>query len=224
MKKRVVILGLLIFLTGCNSAGGAARQKVVNNFVDKQKNISSDKIYAKQEIEASYAYDITQPINLIKEHDDSVVAQIVFGDIEMGIMNNNGTDIPLRPIEVVDIKILSGNVSGTLNNVYMEGGLINLKTYIESVGQERVEKFGFNDLSENEKENLYLDVSLEYDYDFDQGKPYTVVLRKDYDGKYIINTGGYGIFEGNKRERSFKGFENVFTKKILSEGEISIAD
>lgn len=223
MKRILVLIAFSLLMMGCSNLSDDVNNTQTRKYVNEQKLIDDNQIFAVGYTEGMYAYDITDPENLIEMHAGAVVVDLVLGDIKMGVMDETGSDIPLKPIEVVDYEVLSGNLKSDLSLVYMDGGLIDVKSYVDVVGVERVEKFGLNALSETEQKETYLVFDFEYDFDFEQGERYTVILVPDLAGRYVINLSGYGMFTREQNARSASGLKNVITEKELTDKVIELA-
>lgn len=159
------------------------------------------RIYGTVSVESSYSVNVRDPEELIRNSDVVAVISAVVGNIRMGIMTDTGGSTPYTPVEIVSFTILAGEVTDNLNIAYINGGIVPLSDYAKAIGNERATKMGIDKLSDEEMKTQYVDVELDSSYSFELGEEYVLILLQDEDGKYIINTGGYGVFTVNSQSK-----------------------
>ena len=127
---------------------------------------------------------------------------IVIGTIKSldGVVNYNPTKedyVMTRTVGTIEVdKVIKGNLAEDEIPFIKLGGIIPISEYEKGIPEEQAEKFGFNQMSEEEKETKYISEQLEEDIEIEQGKTYLMYLKyySDY-GKYSICYLQYGIRE-----------------------------
>lgn len=86
---------------------------------------------------------------------------------------------PITKLEVTVEKNLKGDLEGTIQ-INRSGGVISIANWEKTLDEEQIERYGYNELSKEEKENTYIDVIMGPSYGkAEQGKKYLVFLRED---------------------------------------------
>ena len=98
---------------------------------------------------------------------------------------------PITKLEVIVEKSLKGNLKGTIQ-INRDGGIISIANWEKTLSEERIEKYGYNSLSKEEKENTYINVIMGPNYsEAEQEKKYLVLLREDKEryGGLMVSAG-----------------------------------
>lgn len=129
---------------------------------------------------------------------------------------------PITKLEVTVEKSLKGDLKGTIQ-INRYGGVISIANWEKTLSKERIERYGYNKLSKEEKENTYVDIIMGPSYGkAEQGKKYLVFLRQDketYDGLTI--SAGYMEEYDEKTESTRYGNgwlpikDNIFLQQVL---------
>ncbi len=129
---------------------------------------------------------------------------------------------PITKLEVTVEKSLKGDIEGTIQ-INRDGGIISIANWEKTLSKERIERYGYNKLSKEEKENTYINVVMGPSYGkAEQGKKYLVFLREDketYGGLSV--SAGYMEEYDEKTESTRYGNgwlpvkDNVFIKQAL---------
>lgn len=93
-------------------------------------------------------------------------------------------------------KVIKGNLSGTEVDFFTNGGYCTVKEYINVIsktGKEKLERMGFDKLSDEVKNNNYLIFNYKYGKNFEEGNRYVLMLKKVND-KYICLS-NYGFLD-----------------------------
>lgn len=131
---------------------------------------------------------------------------------------------PITKLEVTVEKSLKGDLKGIVQ-INRDGGIISIANFEKILNEERIEKYGYNKLSKEEKENTYVNVIMGTNYGkAEQDKTYLVFLREDketYGGLRIA--AGY-IEEYDEKTQSTRygnGWlpikDNVVIQKVLQD-------
>lgn len=98
---------------------------------------------------------------------------------------------PITKLEVTVEKSLKGNLKGTIQ-INRDGGIISIANWEKTLSKERIEKYGYNKLSKEEKESTYINVIMGPNYcKAEQDKKYLVFLREDKEryGGLMVSAG-----------------------------------
>ena len=166
------------------------------NIIPIDTNVSEDQIILSKKSQGLYKTDNMTNNTFIAE--DAEI--IVIGTIKSldGVVNYNPTKedyVMTRTVGTIEVdKVIK--VSLALTSASTGGGIIPISEYEKGIPEEQAEKFGFNQMSEEEKETKYISEQLEEDIEIEQGKTYLMYLKyySDY-GKYSICYLQYGIRE-----------------------------
>ena len=132
---------------------------------------------------------------------------------------------PVTKIRGTVIKSLKGDISETIE-FYKTGGVISMLDYERTLTNEQIEKQGYNNITDEEKKNTYVEIVSTVDLNYAKpeiSKHYLVCLRKDnmvYNG--LIVTGVYGLREYDENTNSIKAvssdkWDSLEDNKILKE-------
>lgn len=185
---------------------------IENNYINddtkasENTKIPEDQIYAYSTSMNSWAIDPENPEELIV--DSAAVVKIKVISIGRAkFFDSLDRFKPLTPVKVEIIEVLSGeNLSGE-KTIYTDGGEILISEQIKHLPQQS-EKMGLTKLEPEKQNSTYISYTSEYDYDFEIGNEYVVILYKQVNGIYTVIANGYGIF---KQENQI--YKNVITGK-----------
>ncbi|PFA69767.1 hypothetical protein CN378_03090 [Bacillus sp. AFS015802] len=235
IKKKVALgflcLGLIgatlwtVSKTGADNVaseeeGQNAEKVVFNNQIEL--TINPEQIYGTFEAEHSWDIDPRVPENLISNGKTSVVQLKVLsvGEAEMLPKTENFyTEIPYTPINVEIIDTISGNPLSGKKTIYIEGGDIKISKLLSSMDTQRSSKMGLDELSQDQKDSMYISYKSEFDYKMKTGKEYGIILVNPIEDIYTVMANGYGIFDldttANTKsvKMASKMFKNVITGK-----------
>lgn len=197
-----------------------------NTIYDNKQNTvfeigNSNKIVEKtiEGEEASWAYDPTNPINLINDISETkCVVKVKIASIGEGEMlpkqeNFYNPFTCYTPIEMqvvsnlLDENELLGNVTA-----YITGGKMKIANILKGT-KEEIEYMGIYDVSQVDPEK-YIEYkwSVPY-YEPNIGEEYVIILNKVNPNLYQIMGGGYGIFKIEKTKEDMEIYRNVITNK-----------
>ena len=128
---------------------------------------------------------------------------------------------PITKLEVTIEKNLKGDLKGTIQ-INRDGGVISIANWEKTLSAEQIERYGYNKLSIEEKENTYMNIVTSINYGkIEEGKTYVVFLSEDEVYGGLTVSAGY-IEEYDERTESTRygnGWlpikDNVFIKQAL---------
>lgn len=172
------------------------------------------------------ANDITIPENLINENYTSIVKVVVKE------VSNESHIIPpteeyynpyvgYKSVNVDVTEVMYGDKQLIGNNTfYMTGGLVKVSEVEKYIDEEEKIKIGISKLSQQEKDEYYIDYTVEHDFELVPGEEYVLFLAKQTKNLYFIDAEGLGIFKEVKDSRatysSTRTYKNVLTGNIFS--------
>lgn len=205
-------------------------------YTNNEKVVDSSSIDKKQIYrtlgggDMSWAKDPKNPSNLLKtlNGNDSSVVKVKVKSIEEAIFFEKTDKFyvrnPFTPIKIEIENHLHGEKLENIDTVYLDGGNVRISELLKNRDVESAEKMGLNELTEQQKNEMYMSYTSEYDYKLKVGEEYTFILVKQGNGIHTINSYGYGIFKedtsslaksDNKQKKSKKTFKNVLTGREL---------
>lgn len=221
MKITKIIVVFIAFLaTGCSVSSGNFTEVVEStpaSYVNYQSQISQDLIVYDVDVDASYAIDVTDPENLID--DKAIVIEATVGNIEVADIYGDN-QLPETAMDIVSYNVLYGTPSEEITQVYYEGGIVTVSDYVE-FNPKSAEKSGLTDLSDEEQKNSYVKFELDSSFEYQVGETYTLIIYRSDDGRYHINTNGYGTFTASTTNSKMSktvntlNLKNVLTGKAL---------
>ena len=131
--------------------------------------------------------------------------------------------LPVTKIEAEVLKCFKGEVKGNIE-LYTLGGIVSLANWEKTLREEQKEKMGYNKMTQEYKENTYVEIVNTMIMDGDKpevGKVYLVCLNLDskmYDG--LITAGIYSMKEYNMSTNSIMEngkWTNIDEIKILND-------
>lgn len=218
-----VVISIIVLLNILNT-NKIEETSQLSESISNQNETETNKVIVSSEIHFSWDKDPSQIENLINEN--SYIVKIKIKNIGNAVMLDNeyGIDhtLPLTPINATIIEKISGDEIDENIEFYVLGGDIKISEKMKYMTEAEVEKMEFNKLSEDEKENSYINYSSESDYSMNTDEEYIVVLNKTIENKYYLSGNGYGIFKETENNginaMSNKGisFTNVLTGKTFN--------
>lgn len=235
MKKIFLCsIASLLLLVGCSKNNIEETSYIPNNEeVIENTTIPKDKIFAFIDTNNSWAIDPTIPEEVIKDS-SSVVKIKVLSTENAEFIDTIDSYEPFTPINIEITDILSGeNLSGEMK-IYSLGGDVLISDAINNLPETDAKKMGFTELSNEEQNSKYISYTSEYDYDFEVGKEYVVILDKHPNNIYSIAAYGYGIFESagksskelapsKSNSLSLQSSEPIY-KNVLTGVELNLED
>ena len=208
----ILIIGIIMSFSGCEVSQlietDSREAKEVSLLADETEEgndeveIPDYKILGFVNLEYSWAFDVSDPNNLIGENTIVVEAKIISSETGVFFGDDDMLDsIPYTPVNIEIKNVLLGEANLGELTVYTMGGSALMKDYIEHNEKHfpgKNEKQGFYDLSDEER-NMYMSFTGEDYYEFPAGREYVLIL--DYNPSadvYFIMAGGYGVFEKNE--------------------------
>lgn len=223
-KVAIFILLLLISTIGVKIATGK-RNDDINKY-----NVVPQTIVAENDIKLPVATEtikINTDISSIAFLNVDYVAIIKVNKI-LGYTNyssiKNKYLWPITKLEVTVEKSLKGEIEGTIQ-INKSGGIISIADWEKILSEERIERYGYNKLSKEEKENTYIDIIMGPSYGKpEQGKKYLVFLKEDKESYGCLTvSAGYMEEYDEKTESTRYGNgwlpikDNVFIKQALEQ-------
>lgn len=212
MKKLILslIISVPLLTIGCADNKNQESNNVTDDIqISQQDKVKDENIFATIESSNSWAIEPTA-INLVNDSAAVVKVKILSVDNSKFISEIN-SDRPTTPINVEIIDNLSGDSLSSESTIYTFGGEILISDMINYLPKENIEKMGLDKLNGNQKANNYISYISEYDYDFEIGSEYIVILYKQVNDIYTIASEGYGVF---KFEDGV--YKNVLTNEIFT--------
>lgn len=222
MKKKILcsILVLTIFtIVGCNNEKNALND-VDEKVNDKIETSFEDNLEEKEKIvkyisaECSWAYDVTNPEEVLQNTDYLVRVKVKTKEKTKYFIKNALMPSSTYNMEILDV--ISPEESSLPKNIKLvvAGGVISMEEYVNSLDFETKEKLKTDELSEKELKQLIM-ISNESYYELEQGNEYIICIRdltqdKDYKGYYGMPEGGYDVFQEKDG-----AYVNVLTQKKL---------
>lgn len=219
MKKLFILLTVFL-LTGCSSLGkvDTIPANQTEAYLNYQKEIKKEDIAFITEEHASYAIDVSIPENLVNFDSTVAVIRAQVGDINSAIINDNA--VPLTPLSILDYEVLKGEVTEPISEVYVIGGIIDIAAYMEKLTAMEIEKMQLERIPVEARKTQYIEHRTDAYYDFKAGEEYVFVLYYQ-DGKYFVNTEGYGTFVVEENQVTGQNaFAGVRIKNVLTDNEM----
>lgn len=201
-------------------------EKIANN---TDKTMTERKIFGEMAIgEGMTANDITIPENLINENYTSIV-RVVVNEVSEEAHIIPPTEkyynphVGYKSINVNVKEVLYGNKQLVGDNTfYMTGGLVKISEIEKYMDEAEKIKMGISKLSQQEKEEYYIDYTVEHDFDLKPGEEYVLFLAKQTEDLYFIDAEGLGIFKEvenpntNSTATNTRTYKNVLTGNIFN--------
>jgi len=170
--------------------------------------ISDEKIYEFMGAgRVKWVVDVNDPKNLMRE--DAVVVEAKVLSYETAIFVGDDAFLDTEPYTPVNIKVknvLSGNLDTEIKTVYIMGGNVLIKDFIEFNDKHfpgRIQKMGFDKLIDEEKNGMYISFEGYGGYVFTEGEECVLILEYNPSfGGYLVSFSGYSVFEKSDNTRS----------------------
>lgn len=159
--------------------------------------IPNEQVYARSETNFEWAYDVTDPKNIIENSSDVVRVRVLSAD--KAVFLHSSSTSPDTPLNVQVLEVMSGNMKLGAQTIYFPGGAVTVEEYLKQ-RPESGTKMGLADLAKSEQKKMYLEFTSEMDYDLKKNAEYIFLLvwNEDID-QYVVNNGAYCTFSTDKR-------------------------
>ena len=228
MKKSLIFLViaslLIIGVLICYHILNDDEQKEVMIATSK-KDLNTAESHIYQTIKSNYKWskDVSNPSVIVK---DNTVVRAKIKSIKEAVMLDakekfSNPYTPYTPVEIEIIETLSGDSLSGSKIVYLNGGNIRISRMMEKLDNEECKKMGIDVLSEEERNNSFLQYINEFDYELQIDEEYILVLTKEATDIYVISANGYGIFKENTADTKFlQNTNTIFLKNVLTGKEL----
>lgn len=214
----LAIVGVLVSSNDLALAGNFNKEVQSNS--GKKEN--ERKVFGEMAVgEGMTANDITIPENLINEKYTSIVKVVVKEVSEESHIipptkEYYNPHVGYKSINVDVKEVIYGDEQLIGNNTfYMTGGLVKISELEKYMDEEEKVKMGIAKLSQQEKEEYYIDYTVEHDFELKPGEEYVLFLAKQTKDLYFIDAEGLGIFKEVKDSKSLysntRTYKNVLT-------------
>lgn len=228
MLKQIIFTSITILgLTACTNTENMTSE---NNAEIPEDNIAfekneKEKVITPIDIENSWAFDVSQPEEIFKDAELAVAIRVNSVD-EMGVFINPESGTPVTPIHVEIIEVLTGKITSSETAIYQWGGLVSLRQEIDISNPERIKKYGWDRLTNEQLDQTYFDYKGEGYFDFTPGNEYVVALQEDeVTGDLYLGANGYDVFiplENNGT--SFSSSIDTILTNVLTDNEITTSE
>ncbi|APZ50023.1 hypothetical protein BW721_10510 [Jeotgalibaca sp. PTS2502] len=226
-KKIIITLITILGLTACSTK---TENEATNNNIDlPEDNViletkEDDKIIIPVDIEKSWAFDVSQPEEIFKDAELAAAVRINSVD-ELGFFIDPKASSPVTPIHVDIIDVLKGEIENNEVTFYQWGGLISVRQEINISDPERINKYGWDELTEEELDQTYFDYKGEDFFDFIPGNEYVVTLQQDeVTGDLYLGANGYDVFIHSENNiANFSSSKDAVLTNVLTDNEITLS-
>jgi len=189
--------------------------------IDSRIADEDDKIYMSMSLDNMWAIDPSIPQEWIFENSTVVKLRIISQDNVSGFLNFvNFSDIaPYRKVEVKILDSFYGDKLSGEMTIYLQGGKILLKDFIEQDPLDRAEKMGLYNLSEEERNTLFINYGSDYDFEIQDNQEYIMILG-NFDGFYTNTGRGFCIFQENLKDEDIKLIDLFPPLKVETENKV----
>lgn len=231
VKKSMILLTIIVLSVICvtiyhHIAKDDFQEEKISTASKETINKEKSHIYGSIKNSYKWSKDVSNPEVIIK---NNTVVKAKIKSIKEAIMLEPKEGFynpytPYTPVEIEIINSISGDsLSGTIT-VYLNGGNIRISKIMKNLDNEECKKMGIDKLSEEEKNNSFLQYSNEFDYELQTNEEYVLVLTKEATDIYVISANGYGIFKENKSDAKTQGNTNkIILKNVLTGKELEYA-
>lgn len=212
-KKIIIALGLIaltgITYTSINYFSKSNDDESLSNNTTNLKYTENKNIIINQVSDLDMIYDNSNTSELEERSDLIIIGKIKKID---GAINYNAAKkqyIMTSTIGTIKIKnIIKGNNIVSKNdeiNFARLGGTISIAEYEKSLEPRQIVRQGLDKLTEEEKRNSYIKVSISEDIEPQESKDYLIYLKYDADlDRYAIIGMEYGLKEYNENKKLVK--------------------
>ena len=197
---------------------GIAKLKDTVKVIPK-KEINDEQILMTLNSESLYNINVADNVELANKSDIIIIGTIQSID---GFVNYNSKyDEYVFPRTVGKVKVnkvIKGDLEYDEIPFMRMGGTITISDYEKTLLPSQISKRGFNNLTEEEKNNNYVTQKMSEDIEIEEGKTYLMYLKYNQDyGCYIISYQKYGLREIDTNiESSNQAILNSNTRTIQS--------
>ncbi len=228
MLKQIIFTSIIILgLTACTNTENMTSEnnaEIPKDSVAFEKT-EKEKVIIPVDIENSWAFDVSQPEEIFKDAELAVAIRVNSVD-EMGFFVDPESGTPVTPIHVEIIEVLTGKIASGETAIYQWGGLVSARQEIEISDPERVRKYGWDKLTDEELDQTYFDYKGEGYFTFIPGNEYVVALQQDeVTGDLYLGANGYDVFirlENNIT--SFSSSNDTILTNVLTDNEITTSE
>lgn len=228
LKSKWFIIGTLCIIAGTICSTLLIDNRLNNNKVAVATNIdrstvstndtNKKQIYGTYEIETSWVKDPKEPKNLLQVTKDNSIIKVKVKSIGDAVFLEKTTDFydpnPFTPVEVIVEETLNGQDLNNIKTIYLKGGDVKVSDLMKTLDQGTIEKMGFDTLTKEQQETMYISYKSEYDYNLKPDEEYVLIVAKNSNNIYTVVANGYGIFKEDKESKKLK---NTLTNKELTD-------
>ncbi|MGO4961771.1 hypothetical protein [Jeotgalibaca porci] len=229
MFNKIIVTSITILgLTACSTNTG---NETTNTNVDLPEDSvaletkEKEKIIIPVDIEKSWAFDVLQPEEIFKDAELAVAVRVNSVD-ELGFFIDPKAGSPVTPIHVDITEVLKGELESSEVTFYQWGGLVSVHQEIDISDPERVNKYGWDKLTDEELNQTYFDYKGEEYFDFIPGNEYVVTLQQDeVTGDLYLGANGYDVFIHSESNISnFSSSKDAVLTNVLTDNEITLSE
>lgn len=228
MLKKILFTSITILgLTACANTENTTSENnadIAEDSIAFEKN-EKEKVIIPVDIENSWAFDVSQPEEIFKDAELAVAIRVNSVD-EIGFFIDSESGTPVTPIQVEIIEILAGEIARGEAVIYQWGGLVSARQEIDISNPERVKKYGWDKLTDEQLDQTYFDYKGEWYFEFTPGNEYVVALQQDeVTGDLYLGANGYDVFirlENNVT--SFSSSIDTILTNVLTDNEITTSE
>jgi hypothetical protein len=225
-KSKFIILGITIavsiiaIIIILNLSSNVQNAKIEQQEI-ASSNISEKQIYGTFKTDASWVKDPTIVDNIIDMAKDSSIIKVKILSLGESNFLDLTSPVPHTAIQVEVEEVLEGTFSKGTKTIYIEGGNVKVSNVIKTMNEVEIAKMGLDTLTEEEKNNMYISYTSDYDYELQIGEEYILILSNDTVS--TIMASGYGIFiEDSNNQVQSLSTERIF-KNVLTGNNLSIS-
>ena len=229
MFNKIIVTSITILgLTACSTNTG---NETTNTNVDLPEDSvaletkEKEKIIIPVDIEKSWAFDVLQPEEIFKDAELAVAVRVNSVD-ELFFFIDPKAGSPVTPIHVDITEVLKGELESSEVTFYQWGGLVSVHQEIDISDPERVNKYGWDKLTDEELNQTYFDYKGEEYFDFIPGNEYVVTLQQDeVTGDLYLGANGYDVFIHSESNISnFSSSKDAVLTNVLTDNEITLSE
>lgn len=227
MFNKIIITSITILgLTACSTnTGNETTNKNIDLPEDSVALETKEKITIPVDIEKSWAFDVLEPQEIFKDAELAVAVHVNSVD-ELGFFIDPKAGSPVTPIHGDIIEVLKGEIESSEVTFYQWGGLISVRQEIDISDPERVNKHGWDKLTDEELNQTYFDYKGEEFFNFIPGNEYVVTLQQDeVTGDLYLGANGYDVFIHSENNiANFSSSKDAVLTNVLTDNEITLSE